>query len=76
MTTIAHIFPLSHLVHAFDACFVPQTTGGGFRPGDLAVLVVWTFIGARVAARRFRWDPAPTGSRRRQGDPDVSPAAA
>ena len=73
--TIAKVFPLSHLVDAFYATFNPHTTGAGFRPGDLAVLVVWTFIGARVAARRFRWDPASSGSRRRQGDPHVSPAA-
>jgi len=73
--TIANVFPLSHLVDAFYATFNPHTAGAGFSAGDLAVLIVWTFIGARVAARRFRWDPTPSGSRRRQGDPDVSPAA-
>jgi ABC-2 type transport system permease protein len=73
--TIANVFPLSHLVDAFYATFSPHTAGAGFNAGDLAVLIVWTFIGARVAARRFRWDPTPSGSRRRQGDPDVSPAA-
>jgi len=72
---IANVFPLSHLVDAFYATFNPHTAGAGFSAGDLAVLIVWTFIGARVAARRFRWDPTPSGSRRRQGDPDVSPAA-
>ena len=30
ITAIAHAFPLYHLVQAFDACFVPQTTGSGF----------------------------------------------
>ena len=30
---IAHAFPLYHLVQAFDACFVPQTTGSGLRLG-------------------------------------------
>ena len=35
ITTIAHIFPLYHLVNAFDACFVPQTTGGGWSWNDL-----------------------------------------
>jgi ABC-2 type transport system permease protein len=75
VTTIAHVFPLYHLVEAFYATFNPHTTGWGLRPGDLAVLVVWTFIGARVAARRFRWDPTLIRSRRRQRDPDVSTAA-
>jgi hypothetical protein len=34
---MTHAFPLYHLVQAFDACFVPQTTGGGWAPGHLAV---------------------------------------
>ncbi len=42
--------------------------------GDLAVLAVWTLVGARVAVHRFRWDPVAPGSRGRQREPDVSPA--
>jgi ABC-2 type transport system permease protein len=53
VTTIAHVFPLYHLVNAFDACFVPQTTGGGWSPGDLGVLALWTAGAALVAVRRF-----------------------
>jgi ABC-2 type transport system permease protein len=74
INAIAHVFPLSHLVDAFYATFNPHTTGSGFAWGDLAVLAVWTLIGARVAERRFRWDPTPVGSHRGQRDPDVSPA--
>jgi len=74
ITTVAHVFPLSHLVDAFYATFNPHTTGSGFAWGDLAVLVAWTVVGARVAERRFRWDPTPAGSHRRQRDPDVRTA--
>jgi ABC-2 type transport system permease protein len=58
LVTIAHIFPLYHLVNAFDACFVPQTTNGGWAPGDLAVIAAWGIGGLIVAMRRFRVEPA------------------
>jgi ABC-2 type transport system permease protein len=58
ITTIAHIFPLCHLVNAFDACFVPQTSGAGWSPGDLGVLALWAAGATLVAARRFHAEPA------------------
>jgi ABC-2 type transport system permease protein len=54
---IAHVFPLYHLVEAFDACFVPQTTGGGWAPGHLAVIAAWGVAGLLVAVRRFQAEP-------------------
>jgi hypothetical protein len=33
ISAIARVFPLYHPVEAFDACFVPQTTDGGWAPG-------------------------------------------
>jgi ABC-2 type transport system permease protein len=53
LQSLAHVFPLSHLVQAFDACFSPYTTGSGFAARDLGALVVWGGIGAIVAVRRF-----------------------
>jgi ABC-2 type transport system permease protein len=50
---IAHLFPLSHLVQAFDACFSPYTTGTGFFRHDLLSLAAWGIAGAVVATRRF-----------------------
>jgi ABC-2 type transport system permease protein len=50
---IAHFFPLSHLVKAFEACFSPYTTGSGFSARDLGSLLVWGAIGTFVAVRRF-----------------------
>jgi ABC-2 type transport system permease protein len=50
---IAKVFPLYHLINAFDACFVPQNTGSGWNGTDLLVLAIWGLVGIRVAARRF-----------------------
>jgi ABC-2 type transport system permease protein len=55
---LAHVFPLFHIVDAFDACFVPQTPGGGWSGDDLVSIAVWTVIGLVVAARRFDTSPA------------------
>src|SRR5688572_4136797 len=57
LLAIAHAFPLYHLVQAFDACFVPQTTGGGWAPGHLAVIAAWGAAGLLVAVRRFDAEP-------------------
>jgi ABC-2 type transport system permease protein len=60
---LAELFPLYHLVQAFDACFQPQTTGSGFAWNHLLVLVIWTALGLRVAVARFRSEPG-RGERR------------
>jgi ABC-2 type transport system permease protein len=72
--TLSNLFPVRHLVDAFYGTFSPHTVGAGFAWGDLAVLALWGFIGARVAARRFRWDPVGPRSGRRQRDPGVGAA--
>jgi ABC-2 type transport system permease protein len=54
LVSVAHIFPLSHLVQSFSAGFTP---GGGWAPGHLAVLALWTAGALFVAVRRFRWEP-------------------
>jgi ABC-2 type transport system permease protein len=58
IVTIAHIFPLYHLVEAFDACFVPGTPNAGWAPGHLAVIAAWGVAGLIVAARRFHAEPS------------------
>ena len=64
---VAHIFPLSHLVEAFTACFSPYTTGSGFAFGDLAEIAAWGVVGLAVAVRRFRWESGPREMRRAGG---------
>ena len=59
---IAHVFPLFHIVNAFDACFAPQTAGGGWSPSDLWSIALWGAAGLIVAARRLQREavlPAP-----------------
>ena len=53
---VAHLFPLSHLVEAFTACFSPHTQGSGFAARDLAMIALWGLGGLAFAARRFRWE--------------------
>jgi ABC-2 type transport system permease protein len=53
---VAHLFPFSHLVEAFTACFSPHTQGSGFAAKDLAVIAVWGLGGLAFAVRRFRWE--------------------
>ena len=48
---VASFFPLSHLVDAFSACFVP---GGSVHGSDLASLALWGAAGMLVAVRRLR----------------------
>jgi ABC-2 type transport system permease protein len=62
LVRIAHFFPLSHIVEAFDACFAPQTPGGGWLADDLVSIAIWGLVALAVAARRFRWEPT-TGER-------------
>jgi ABC-2 type transport system permease protein len=58
VTGIAHAFPLYYIADAFGACFAPQTTGGGWAPGHLAVIAAWGVVGVLVASRRFHAEPA------------------
>ena len=58
VVAIAHVFPLYYIADAFGACFAPQTTGGGWAPGHLAVIALWGAAGLVVAARRFHAEPS------------------
>jgi ABC-2 type transport system permease protein len=65
--TVAHVFPLSHLAQAFEACFSPHTHGSGFAPGHLAVIAVWGLVAARFAVRRFETEAEEGESPRGRG---------
>jgi ABC-2 type transport system permease protein len=58
LTTVANVFPLAHIVRAFDRCFSPGVGGGGWSPDDLWSIAVWTVIALFVATRRFDAEPA------------------
>jgi ABC-2 type transport system permease protein len=62
LVTLARIFPLYHIAHAFERCFVPGA-GAAWSPDDLWAIAVWTVVGAFIAGRRFRFEPG-SGERR------------
>ena len=53
---VAHFFPLYHIAHAFERCFVPGA-GSGWSGSDLWAILVWTAVAGFVAARRFHFEP-------------------
>jgi len=50
--------PARAIAHAFDRCFSPGVTGGGWSPDDLWSSDAWTAVGLVVATRRFRAEAA------------------
>lgn len=54
---IADVFPFRPLGLALLTAFDPATTGSGFKPGYLAVILAWGVAGLVVASRRFSWSP-------------------
>ena len=54
---IADVFPFRPLGLALLTAFDPATTGSGFKPGYLAVILARGVAGLVVASRRFSWSP-------------------
>jgi ABC-2 type transport system permease protein len=52
---LAEVLPLRHFIRIADA--VALEHGRLWRPGDLAVLLLWGIAGLAVAAKRFKWEP-------------------
>jgi ABC-2 type transport system permease protein len=52
LVRVANVFPLHHLVVAFDGALQPNAPNAGWS-SDLWSLVLWTAIGLFVAVRRF-----------------------
>jgi ABC-2 type transport system permease protein len=62
---IAHFFPLYHIAHAFERCFVPGA-GSGWSGKDIWAIAVWTAVASFVAVRRFRFEAGEGEGRRRR----------
>jgi ABC-2 type transport system permease protein len=56
-TVVDNVFPVYHFNTAMWTIFTHQTTGTGFRWGDLGVIALWGLAGGLIAARFFRWMP-------------------
>jgi ABC-2 type transport system permease protein len=55
LQSIAKVFPLQHLVAAFERGFLPG--GSGVAWGDLLIVAGWGIAGLVLALYRFRWTP-------------------
>lgn len=57
LETVGKLFPLSHLALGLQTTLAPGASGSGLDATNVAALVVWLLIGARIGSKRFRWDP-------------------
>ncbi len=57
---VADLFPIRHFFQALFTIWDPATTGSGFDPGNLAIVLAWGLAGLLVAVRAFRWQPRGT----------------
>jgi ABC-2 type transport system permease protein len=60
MVTIGDIFPLKHFNDAFQAAFLPGTTGAQFDWGALGYMTLWGLVAVALAIRFFHWEPRQT----------------
>jgi ABC-2 type transport system permease protein len=63
---IGWTFPLKHFVYAMVAAADPAATAGGWAELHLGVLLAWGAVGAALAIRWFRWEPARRATRTRE----------
>lgn len=56
LVTIGDIFPLKHFNEAFQAAFLPNTTGAQFDWTALGYMAAWGIVAALVGLRLFKWE--------------------
>ena len=69
LDTLGNVLPLKPFAITFSEAMSPFRDGFHLEWERIAVMVVWTVIGALVTAKFFRWEPIPGaggGSRRRR----------
>jgi ABC-2 type transport system permease protein len=57
LETVGKIFPLYHLALGLQTTLAPDAKGSGLDAENLLILAIWAVAGARLASRRFRWEP-------------------
>ena len=62
LETVGKVFPLYHLALGLQTSLAPGASGSGLEFQNVLVLVLWALAGARIATRRFRWEPLATGA--------------
>jgi ABC-2 type transport system permease protein len=57
LETVDKIFPLYHVALGLQTTLSPNTKGSGLDAQNILILAIWAIAGARIASRRFRWEP-------------------
>ena len=57
LETVGKVFPLYHLALGLQTTLSPSATGSGLDGENLLILAIWAVAGARIASKRFRWEP-------------------
>ncbi len=57
LETIGKVFPLYHLALGLQTTLSPDAKGSGLELENVLILAIWALAGARIASRRFRWEP-------------------
>jgi ABC-2 type transport system permease protein len=57
LETVGKVFPLYHLALGLQTSLSPSATGSGLDLENVLILALWAVAGARIASRRFRWEP-------------------
>jgi ABC-2 type transport system permease protein len=57
LETAGKVFPLYHLALGLQTTLAPGAKGSGLDGQNVLVLALWALAGARIASRRFRWEP-------------------
>jgi ABC-2 type transport system permease protein len=57
LETIGKVFPLYHLAVGLQSTLAIDPKGSGLELENVLILALWALAGARIASKRFRWEP-------------------
>jgi len=57
LETVGKVFPLYHLALGLQTALAPGAGGSGLDTENVLILLAWALLGARIASKRFRWEP-------------------
>jgi ABC-2 type transport system permease protein len=57
LETVGKVFPLYHLALGLQTTLSPNASGSGLEAENVLILAIWLLAGARLASKRFKWEP-------------------
>lgn len=57
LETVGKVFPLYHLALGLQTTLSPNAGGSGLDAENVLILALWLLAGARLASKRFKWEP-------------------